>query len=444
MKALEIFIGERPVGCLFQYPVSADFITNRFVAHDGFADDKQQPVLSTGFLAANTQAQAAFWRGVTAAGLNGSLSRRPDRGWLLPAWFQGLLPEGPLLQEIAGLRRCSPNDHFEILAATGGDLPGNVFARPADLNHVQLQRLVTSDNDALEMSVTAEPIEQAISVSGVQAKLSVLKAGGRFVARTKLIEGHGEVRHVIAKLPVVGQPYLPELEMLSLSLAAAAGVSTVKAELAPLSQLEAQHHYDLGEAGAQTRFLAVHRYDRDADTPTGRVHCEDFAQILGVQPEDKYTQDYLAVAQVLMALPSLGELAVVELLRRLLVNEMLGNSDMHLKNMGLLYPDGRMPVLPPAYDIVAYAAYSHSARGRALHLSPDQPEAHDPESLLTPRLVRAFCQQLGIVEKPVLTALRRCRDSAYASWPPLIGAAPITAQMKSRLLAKLSWHKSRQ
>lgn len=445
MKALEIFIGKRAAGYLFQYEVSPDVTTNRFVAHDSFADDPGQPVLSASYLAADPDAQAAFWRGVTARDLNGQYSKMPQRGWLLPAWFQGLLPEGPLREEIAALRKCSPNDHFEILAATGGDLPGNVYARPADLDHAQMQRLVTNDNDALEMTVTAEPMKEAISVSGVQAKLSVLKASDRFVARTKLSELGGEaVRHVIAKLPVVSQPRLPELEELSLRLARAAGVDTVEAELAPLSQLEAQHHYDLGDASAETNFLAVYRYDRDVATDTGRLHCEDFAQILGVQPEDKYTRSYLEVAQILMAFPTLGESAVIELLRRVLVSEMLGNSDMHLKNMGLLYPDGFEPVLPSAYDIVGYAAYTNTPRGRALHLSPDKPEANNPGSVLNVRLVRAFCQQLGIVEKPVLSALRRCRDAGYELWPGIIEGSSVTAQMKENLLKHLVWHKGMQ
>jgi len=34
-----------------------------------------------------------------------------------------------------------------------------------------------------------------------------------------------------------------------------------------------------------------------------------------------------------------------------------GNADMHLKNWSLLYPDGRTPVLSPAYDFVATLPY---------------------------------------------------------------------------------------
>ena len=98
-----------------------------------------------------------------------------------------------------------------------------------------------------------------------------------------------------------------------------------------------------------------------------------------------------------MTFPSLGEPAVHELLRRMAINELLGNPDMHLKNIGLHYPDGATPRLPPAYDIVAYAAYSKRS-GHALHILP----AGDAQALkpgekprLTPQVLREFCARLG-------------------------------------------------
>src|SRR3546814_5994163 len=84
---------------------------------------------------------------------------------------------------------------------------------------------------------------------------------------------------------------------------------------------------------------------------------------------DVCSSDLLDVAAVLLAFDSLGEPAVHELLRRMVVNEMLGNPDMHLKNLGLVYPDGKTPRLAPAYDIVGYAAY-HACQGHALHIVP--------------------------------------------------------------------------
>lgn len=454
VEALAIRIGRRRAGILFRYPLSHDHVVTCFVPDPEFAQDPQQPTLSHSLLADTHAEQMAFWADETSIPLNGTYSAR--HGWLLPSFFQNLLPEGAFRNHLAELRKCEPSNHFELLAAAGRDLPGNVYAEPVSLDRDELERLVTQHNDALEMSVTAEPMAGGVSVSGVQPKLAVVKQDGRYVARTKLQD-----THIIAKLPVVDSPNLPELEELSLRLARAAGVNTVEAWLEPLSALEAEHNYDLGDADKQTKFMAVQRYDRDAPIKgpqdTGRVHAEDFAQVLGVAPENKYSGSYLEVAAVMATEQSLGEPAVHELLRRIFVNELLGNPDMHLKNIGLWYPDGRTPELPPAYDLVAYSAYG-KGKTRGLFMFPEgrkhplmaKFEFSEQGQLLTPNArvsmtpgeLREFCSRLGLVEKPASTVLRRCADEAFKTWPALIESSGITRLMKERMLAHFYSHPS--
>ncbi|MBU9200348.1 type II toxin-antitoxin system HipA family toxin [Burkholderia multivorans] len=442
VKALGIFIGKtQRVGVLFQYALGDTQVVNRFVADDAFANLVNPPVLSLSMQADDPTAQKALWAEVGATLFNGTYSAA--NGWLLPAFFQNLLPEGVFRDHVADQRGCDPKDHFEMLAACGLDLPGNVYALPLELTRDELAHYVTQDADALEMSVTADPLEGGVSLSGIQPKVGVIKQGGRYVGRTKMQD-----THIIAKLPVVGQPLLPELEHLSLRLAAAAGVSVTEAHLEPLEKLAVEHGYDLGEAGAKTNFLAVTRYDR---TPQGRVHCEDFAQVLGVPPEQKYLgASYLDIAGVMLAFSSLGESAVHELLRRIVVNEMLGNPDMHLKNIGVWYPDGRTPELPPAYDIVAYAAYNRRI-GHALHILPtgqvkprmsveDAQRGKAAKAGISPQVIRQFCSELEIPEKPAAAVVRKTVADAVHTWPQLIQTSPLTGAQKERLLTHFTSH----
>lgn len=442
VKALGIHLAQGlRIGVLFRYELAADTIVTRFVADEAFIERTASPTVSAGWLSEAVPQQQAMWRDVRSVSFNGRHSGR--NGWLLPAFFQNLLPEGVFRDRIAELRGCDPLDHFEMLAACGRDLPGSVLALPVSLSRDELARCVTQQQDALEMSVSAEPMEDGVSLSGVQPKVGAIRDGDRYVARTK-----DQDTHIIAKLPVVSQPLLPEVEHLSLQLAAAAGVAVCDAWLAPLSKLAIRHGYDLGDADAQTQFLAVRRYDRAA---TGRVHCEDFAQVLGVMPEDKYGTGQggactcLDVAAVLMAFDSMGEPAVHELLRRLVVNEMLGNPDMHLKNIGVVYPDGVHPRLGPAYDIVAYAAYS-GLQGHALALlpaslaPPSGKGAVRPRQRLSPAVVRAFCGALGIPEKPAAAALRAAVRAAGMRWPAMIEGSAVTAMQKARLLSHFQAH----
>ena len=446
VKALQIFLPKgAAVGVLFQYPLAEDTVITRFVADDAFIARTRQPTVSLLYRANSPAEQAVLWRDIGSAEMNGR--RSANQGWLLPAFFQNLLPEGVFRDRIAELRGCDPQDHFEMLAACGKDLPGGVVALPVALTREKLAHYVTRDSDALEMSVTADPLDEGVSLSGVQPKVGANLIQGRYVARTKDRE-----THIIAKLPVVGQPRLPEVEYLSLQLAREAGVTTCAARLEPLEKLAVEHGYDLGDANSQTRFLAVRRFDR---TPRGRIHCEDFCQVLGIMPEDKYgavagadRTTYLQVAAVMLSIETMGESAVHELLRRLVVNEMLGNPDMHLKNIGVIYRNGIDAALGDAYDIVAYAAFNRNT-GHALPLLPSErmPPTDRrvegeprPKQRLSPAVLRVFCAALGIPEKPAATVIKEAVARALATWPTLIEAAPITPRQQQRLLAHFSSH----
>ena len=98
---------------------------------------------------------------------------------------------------------------------------------------------------------------------------------------------------------------------------------------------------------------AIARFDR---TPDGPVHIEDFAQVFGVYPENKYNSaSYRNIATVLGTEGTDAD--ITEFIRRLVFNTLIGNADMHLKNWSLIYPDRRTPLLSPAYDFVSTIPY---------------------------------------------------------------------------------------
>jgi serine/threonine protein kinase HipA of HipAB toxin-antitoxin module len=81
------------------------------------------------------------------------------------------------------------------------------------------------------------------------------------------------------------------------------------------------------------------------------VHTEDFAQLFGQYPNDKYHfRSYAHIASVLWA--EAGENAVAEFVRRLVFSVVIV-TPIHLKNWSLRYPDRRKPVLSPGYDLGA-------------------------------------------------------------------------------------------
>ncbi|MGI4777252.1 MAG: HipA domain-containing protein [Janthinobacterium lividum] len=164
----------------------------------------------------------------------------------------------------------------------------------------------------------------------------------------------------------------------SLDLARAAGIDACEARLAPLSAIDAEHSHALPD---EPGFLGVTRFDRDGAGAGAGAGAGD------------------------AGFPSLGEPALMELVRRPMVNDLLGNPCAHLKNFGVPYADGIAPRLAPVYDIVAFDAMQ-GADGHALPLVPAPPHPQDAASpkraprppFFTPISVRAFCHGTGLNE----------------------------------------------
>ena len=100
------------------------------------------------------------------------------------------------------------------------------------------------------------------------------------------------------------------------------------------------------------------RYDRSPDAPEGRIHQEDFNQVLGAAGNQKY-QKYggrVSLERIARVFSALGDSDSLERLFKLVVVSVsVGNLDMHAKNLSMLHlPDGAM-TLSPAYDVVPQA-----------------------------------------------------------------------------------------
>ena len=423
VEILDIFLAQRLIGKLFRFDNRATVPMIRFVADKRFSTDPQQATVSLSMLAQHPEQQESLWSDLGSSLFNGRDGR-------LPAFFQNMLPEGVFRTHLAQIRGCREDDHFALFAACGLDLPGAVKALPATLTKDQLAALLTQDNAPLDMSVTADPLPLGVSISGVQPKLGLIEFGGRYVARKR--QG---VTRIIGKLPQIDWPRLPEVEHLSLALAQAAGASVCEHKLVPLAQMDIEHGYALG---GSNHFLAVTRFDRDGPK---RIHCEDFAQVLNVDPQQKYMgASYAAMGSLMMRFPeSLGVNAVHELLRLLVINDLMGNYDAHLKNFCLIYPDSCTPFLSKAFDIVAWSVYL-GGQGSALALYRDNVGKKMPIGL-SPAALRTFCERVGIAEKPCASLIKDTVSKALQLWPALIESSLMYDTQKEKLLARLALHR---
>ena len=319
-----------------------------FAFDPGYADDPTRATLSLSF-------QDAFGHLVTDI--------PPTRTWA-PPFFSNLLPEGPLREYLARGAGIDPRREFPLMATLGQDLPGAVMAVPLDTGSGSASRagrragsrlrasadglVARGTPDSVHDPATAQPPPFRFSLPGVQLKLSAtMAATGRLTIPAQGIGGSW-----IVKLPSAAFPGLPEQEHAMMTLAGRVGIEVPETRLVPVDSISNLPR-GMGVAGGETA-LAVRRFDRSDDgTP---VHVEDFAQVLGAYPEQKYVKaGYRDIAEVLGR--AIGDDAVCEFIRRVVFCVLIGNGDAHLKNWALIYPDGRTPALAPAYDLVSTIAF---------------------------------------------------------------------------------------
>jgi serine/threonine-protein kinase HipA len=320
-------------------------------------------------------------------------------GRRVPPFFSNLLPEGHLRTYLAEQAGIKPEREFFLLALLGADLSGAITVTPLTADGHPLE----PKEDAQGRGSRRDDGVLRFSLAGVQLKFSaVMEASGGLT-----IPVHGVGGSWIVKLPSPQFPAVAENEYVMLELARATGIDVPAVRLVPVREI-----HGLPEAAARMegQALVVQRFDRAAGGQ--RIHMEDFAQVFGLFPDDKYgRRSYANIAAVLWA--ETGERGTYEFVRRLVFSVLIGNGDMHLKNWSLLYPDGRTPVLSPAYDFVATLPYVPGDK-LALNFGGSQ-----SLNEITVDQVRRFVDTARLPSSPVWEIVRETMERTASAWKAL-------------------------
>jgi serine/threonine-protein kinase HipA len=324
VSILEVLLYGEPIGTLTR--VAGD--RNLFAFAEAYIEDTDRPVLGLAF-------KDQLGELIT--------DHRTTQTRLMP-FFSNLLPEGRLREYLAERAGVNPEREFFLLWMLGRDLPGAITVRPADGEAwppVAGKALDADEQAAREARV------MRFSLAGVQMKFSALAdaTGGL------TIPASGAGGSWIVKLPSEKFADVPENEFSMMTLARLVGINVPAVELvdtASIDGLPKEVESLKGQA------LSIERFDRLGGDQA--VHIEDFAQIFGIYPADKYKK--ASAVNIVKVLATEGDDDDVrEFVRRLTFNTLIGNADMHLKNWSVYYPDRRTARIAPAYDFVSTIAY---------------------------------------------------------------------------------------
>lgn len=378
VRALAVFLKDRRIGIINRLANDRHL----FSFEQEYVDDPNRPTLSLSF-----------------KGQSGELvtSVRPVTK-RLPAFFSNLLPEGHLRTYLAGRAGVNEEREFFLLATLGSDLPGAVTVKPYESDTPLESNEKEEQDDGGDDKTVLH-----FSLAGVQLKFSaIMEASGGLT-----IPADGMGGSWIVKLPSPRFPNVPENEFVMMNLAREIGIEVPKVHLIPIKDIQGLPK-DTGHL--QGNVLAIKRFDRGPDGT--RIHMEDFAQVFGQFPESKYKDaSYANIAEVLWS--EAGENSTYEFMRRLIFSIMIGNADMHLKNWSLLYPDGRKPILSPAYDYVSTIPYLPDDKlaltfGKSRSLSE-----------ITQDQIRRFADTARLPMNPIWEILHQTADQTKKSWSTL-------------------------
>jgi serine/threonine-protein kinase HipA len=363
VSVLNVLLYDEPIGSLTH--VGGD--RTLFAFNDGYIDNAGRPVLGLGF-------KDAFGELITEF--------KTTQTRLMP-FFSNLLPEGHMRTYLAERAGVSPEREFFLLWALGADLPGAITIRPADGEAWPPD----ADDNSNQNGEHDDRRDNALrfSLAGVQLKFSALNetSGGL------IIPANGLGGSWIVKLPSLKFSGVPENEYSMMTLARLIGMDVPALQLVAIDEID---NLPSGIGDLEGQALAIERFDRLEDDMA--VHIEDFAQIFGVYPQDKYKKaSARSIARVIAA--EANEADIAEFIRRLTFNTLIGNADMHLKNWSMIYPDRRNAALAPAYDFVSTipflpdgkAALNFSRTKRFDEFSEDELSHLAAKALLPEKLV---------------------------------------------------------
>lgn len=254
----------------------------------------------------------------------------------LPPFFAGLLPEGRRFNALIKKLKTSEDDLFSLFALVGADCIGDIDT--GDSSPVLKKEIPKSNSvnfyDLFNETINPEgSIIDNNALSGVQEKISASMISFPLNIAKK-------DKTYILKLNPPDKPNLIQNELVCLEVAKKCGLDVAKAKIIMDKD--------------RNPGLLVERFDR---VGLKKIHQEDACQFLNKYPADKYRLSMREIADRVAELATAPQIEILNLLRQYVFSYLIGNGDMHGKNISLQTMEDGTITLTPSYDLICTALY---------------------------------------------------------------------------------------
>ncbi|MCR4624005.1 MAG: type II toxin-antitoxin system HipA family toxin [Alphaproteobacteria bacterium] len=318
-------------------------------------------------------------------------------------FFEGLLPEDAIREEIARNLGVSSRSDFALLREIGGDCAGAISvgdSRKASSD--KYEELIEGDRllESLQ-PLTGKPLfagekDVRLSIAGSQRKLPIIYKNGHFYIP------HGDIpTTAIIKPEIQGIDGSIENEFFCLTLAQKIGIPVPEFEMLKLNR----------------KYLVIKRYDRaEKNGNVVRLHQEDLCQAMGIPSENKYQKDggpsFKDLFAIIRKHSSQPALDIRNAVRIVVFNYVIGNADAHGKNFSFLIEKDTVK-LAPFYDLLSTAVYPNLSQKMAMKIG----NKYEPNDVFK-RHWQAFAEDISVksefVEKEikyVSTAMKKWAEA---------------------------------
>lgn len=298
-------------------------------------------------------------------------SLSPYKNKITKSFFSNLLPEEDALKNITKMFKISSDDTFNILNEIGGECTGSIIISKDYVNEI---KYINNDYTLLskdEIYKTLIKLSSNNLVSSLNNRLSIAGAQPKrmfFIKDDNFYKpNNNSLSNCIIK-PYIDNPYgindISLNEYYCMKLSESIGLKTAKCSILTINN---------------KNFYLTHRYDRYLDLDkniTKAYHQEDFCQILGLKPSEKYqgennTNTLNKMFKIINEYTLSGNMAGIEKIyffKLIIFNFIIGNNDAHCKNYSIIhYEDGKKE-LSPGYDLISTEVYNNSNYNKSLNI----------------------------------------------------------------------------